>query len=256
MAGDDRRRAKDPTPPAATSKATAVDRLARLPFFQGADAAALAEAAPLARWVALMPGETAVDFGDFTDEVFVVVEGALRVVLRTRLGQEVIFGDLGAGALFGEMAAVDGAPRSTSVTALHATRLCRLPGKAFLDLALRSPAVGRRLLLLLVGRLRTQSDRMFELAALPVRLRLGAELLRLSRPRGGDGAGRVVSPPPQQHVLAARIGARREAVSRELAALARDGLVEAGPRGIALPRPEALRALVDAHMLERAPVAP
>jgi CRP/FNR family cyclic AMP-dependent transcriptional regulator len=224
------------------------DRLARLPFLQGADPAALSEVGRLARWIVLRPEEQAVRFGDTTDDVFLVVEGAVRIVVQTRLGQEMIFGDLGVGELFGEMSAVDGACRSASVTALHPTRLCRLPAAAFLDLALRSPTVGRRLLQMLVDRLRIQDKRTLELATLSVRLRLASELLRLSRPREGGGMGRAVSPPPQQHVLAARIGTRREVISRELRALARAGLVEVGPRAILLPRPDALCALVDGHL--------
>lgn len=228
------------------------ENLGRLRVLEGADPAALAEAARLARWVTLQPGHLAIDFGDPSSDVFLVAEGGVRVMVRTAAGQEVIFGDLGPGELFGEMAAVDGTPRSASVTALHFTRLCRLPAEAFLGLALRSPPVGLRLLRTLVGRLRLQDERLLELATLPVRLRLGAELLRLSRPRGEAAVERVVTPPPPQHVLAARIGARREAVSRELGALAREGLVEVGPRAIRLPRPAALQELVAAELKGRA----
>jgi CRP/FNR family transcriptional regulator, cyclic AMP receptor protein len=225
--------------------------LARLAFLRGADPAALSAAAPLARWLAVGPGGLVLDFGDATDDVFLVAEGAVRVVVRTPLGQEVILGDLGPGEVFGEMAAVDGEPRSASVTALHPTRLCRLPAAAFLEVALRSPEVGLRVMRVLVARLRLQDARMLELVVLPVRHRLASELLRLSRPREGDGGGaeRVVSPPPAQHVLAARVGARRETVSLSLAELAREGLVEASPRAIVLPRPEALRAAIDAELL-------
>src|SRR3712207_9130324 len=73
------------------------DGLARLAFLRDADPAALAEAAPLARWLALGPGELVLDFGDTTDDVFFVAEGAVRVVVRTPLGLEVILGDLGPG---------------------------------------------------------------------------------------------------------------------------------------------------------------
>jgi CRP-like cAMP-binding protein len=224
-----------------------VAALARLAPFAGAAADLLAAVAHKARWRRLGPGEVAIDFGDASRDVFVVAEGAVRVIVRTPAGQEVIFGDLGAGELFGEMAAIDGVPRSASVTALHPTRLCQLDADSFLELALGSPPVGLRLLRSLVGRLRLQDARMLELALLPVRLRLVAELLRLSRPRG-EGAGRAISPPPLQHVLAARIGARREAVSRELSALAREGLVGIGPRAIVLPEPDALHALVQAEL--------
>ena len=232
------------------SRGENLDRgLARLTFLQGADPAALAAAAPLARWLAVGPGELVLDFGDATDDVFLIAGGAVRVVVRTPLGLEVILGDLGPGDVFGEMAAIDGAPRSANVTALHPSRLCRLPAAAFLEVALRSPAVGLRVMRVLTARLRLQDQRLFELAVLPVRHRLASELLRLSRPREGrGGAGHVVSPPPAQHVLAARIGARRETISLALAELAREGLVEVSARAIALPRPEALRAAIDAQL--------
>jgi CRP-like cAMP-binding protein len=101
----------------------------------------------------------------------------------------------------------------------------------------------------LTARLRLQDQRLFEQVVLPVRHRLASELLRLSRPREGHGAaGRVVSPPPPRHVLAARIGARRETVAAALAELAREGLVEVSARAIALPRPEALRAEIEAQL--------
>ena len=194
-------------------------------------------------------GALVLDFGDTTDDVFFAAEGAVRVVVRTPLGQEVILGDLGPGEVFGEMAAIDGAPRSANVTASHASRLCRMPAAAFLQVALRSLAVGLRVMRVLTARLRLQDQRLFELAVLPVRHRLASELLRLSRPREGHGAaGRVVSPPSPQHVLAARTGARRETVSLALAELAREGLLEVSARAIALPRPEALRAAIDAQL--------
>src|SRR3712207_2822046 len=178
------------------------DGLARLAFLQDADPAALSAAAALARWLAVGPGELVLDFGDTTDDVFFVAEGAVRVVVRTALGLEVILGDLGPGEVFGEMAAIDGAPRSANVTALHASRLCRLPAAAFLQLALRSPAIGLRVMRVLTARVRLLDQRLFEQVALPVRHRLASELLRLSRPREGHGAaGRVVSPPPPRHVL-------------------------------------------------------
>jgi CRP-like cAMP-binding protein len=226
------------------------DALARLAFLEGADPAALSAAAQLALWLNVGAGALVLDFGDTTNDVFFVADGAVRVLVRTPLGQEVILGDLGPGAVFGEMAAIDGAPRSANVTALHASRLCRLPAAAFLEVALRSPAVGLRLMRILTTRLRLQDERWFEQVVLPVRYRLASELLRLSRPRDGRGGGgeHVVSPPPPQHVLAARVGARRETISLMLTELAREGLVEVSARAIVLPRPEALRAAINAQL--------
>ena len=223
------------------------DALGRLAFFHGADPTLLAKAAPAARWIAVGPQKLIIDFGDETDDVFLVVDGALRVVIRTPLGQEMILGDVGPGELFGDVAAIDGAKRSASVVALRQTQLCRLPSATFLDIALNAPPVGLRLLRVLTARLRREDERLFELTALPVRERLAAELLRLSRPRTG-GNGRVISPPPPQHVIAARIGARRETVSLSLRSLVDEKLIEVSSRAIGLPRPEALRAAIDARL--------
>ena len=236
-------------PPPATAALTGIaslPSLRQLPFFAGVPDEALAVLAARARWQVYAPGEVVVDSGDPTDEVFFVAEGAVRVVVRTALGYEAILNDLGAGSFFGELAAIDGVPRSANVTALQRTRVCAVPGPAFMDAALASPVAARRLLRLLASRLRAKDERLLEFMALPVRQRLMAELLRLSRDRGGGE--RALSPPPQQHVLAARIGTRRETVSREMAEMARSGLLTVGRRAIVLHRPEALQAEIEARL--------
>lgn len=221
--------------------------LAALPFLRGGAPEVLAGAGRHAQWRDHGPGEMVIDFGDPSDDVFLIAEGALRAVVRTRLGQEAIFTDLRAGDLFGEIAAIDGCPRSANVTTLERTRLCRLPGPVFLDAVLRCPVLCRRLLRLLAARARTQGERLLELSVMGVRQRLVAELLRASRerPGGAPHGSRVISPPPAQHILALRIGARREAVSREMAAMARAGLLAVSRAAIILPDPGALRAELD-----------
>jgi CRP/FNR family transcriptional regulator, cyclic AMP receptor protein len=220
--------------------------LRQLPFFVGVPEEILLALAGRCRWQAYAPGEVVVDSGDPSNEVFFVAEGAVRVVVRTALGYEAILNDLGAGSFFGELAAIDGVARSANVTALQRTRLCAVPGAAFMEIVLASPAAGRRLMRMLAGRLRAKDERLLEFMALPVRQRLMAELLRLSRDRGGGE--RTLSPPPQQHVLAARIGTRRETVSREMAEMARSGLLTVGRRAIVLHKPDALQAEIEGRL--------
>jgi CRP-like cAMP-binding protein len=215
------------------------ERLTRFPMFRDVDATLLAEAARQARWRKVQPGEAVIDYDDSSDEVFLIISGTVRIAIHSASGQEVILGEAGPGEIFGEMAAIDGQSRSANVTAVHNSVLCCLPRATFLDLVLKTPSAGLLLLRLLTGRLRLLDARNVELAILPVRHRLVAELLRLGRPRE-DGQLRI-SPPPAQHVLAARIGARREAVSRELTNLSRDGLAVVTRQSILLPKPDALR---------------
>jgi CRP-like cAMP-binding protein len=221
-----------------------VDALRRLPFLSGIPEEALERLAALARWRTLDPGEVVLDYGDASDEVFFVAEGTMRVVIRSAAGDETILNDMVAGDIFGELAAIDGIRRSANVTALVRSRLCVVPGSAFIQMVLGHPAAGLRLMRMLAARLRMKDERMLEAKALPVRQRLIAELLRLSRDRGNGE--RRLSPPPPQHVLAARIGLRRETVSRELAKLARAGLLTTSRGAIILHRPEELRAEIEA----------
>jgi CRP/FNR family transcriptional regulator, cyclic AMP receptor protein len=236
-----------PPPPAAPAGAANLPSFRQLPFFAGAAEEVLAALAARSRWQVYAPGEVVVDSGDATDEVFFVAEGAVRVVVRTALGYEAILNDLGAGQFFGELAAIDGTARSANVTALQRTRLCAIPGQAFMDVVLSSPVAGLRLMRLLAERLRAKDERLLEIVALPVRQRLMAELLRLSRDRG-NGGERVLSPPPQQQVLAQRIGTRRETVSREMAEMARANLLSVGRRAIVLHRPDALQAEIEGRL--------
>lgn len=229
----------------AVSPIDPVDALARLALLAGAPADALRRFIARARWIDAQPNETVVDFEDATTDVFFVVQGRVRVLVRTADGEHTqILGDFVAGDLLGEMSAIDDAPRSARVEALVRTRLCVVPVAAFLDLAFAARSVGLRLLRLLTARIRGQNQRLLEYTVLPTRLRLAAELLRLSR-RRPDGT-HVVSPPPTQGELAARVGARRETVSRELSALTRAGLLRRTRAAFVLDDPAALRAAVEA----------
>jgi CRP-like cAMP-binding protein len=227
--------------------------LTDLAFFRGADPAVLAKVATAARWRTVEPGQVVVDEDEPSTDIFFVAAGSVRVQLRAASGREVLLNEFGAGEFFGELSAIDGAPRAANVTAVARSRLCIIPAQAFLDFVFATPAACHGLLRTLAAKLRLQTERTLEREALPVRLRLFSELLRLSRPRAGVPAERVVSPPPPHHELAARIGARREVVSRELSEMTREGWLARDRRAIRILRVAEMQALVAAEL--RAPAA-
>jgi CRP-like cAMP-binding protein len=230
-----------------TSPVSVPELLARIAFLEGAPAELLARFAAAARWIDAPPGTTLIDFDDVTTDVFFIVQGTVRVLVRTADGNRTnIFTDCHAGDLVGELAAIDSAPRSAHVEAVVRSQLCAVSAAAFLDVALSCPTVGLRLLRMLAKRIRTQSSRLLEHAVLPTRMRLVAELLRLGRPKA-DGTS-VISPPPTHDELAARIGTRRETVSRDLAGFDRDGLTLRTRTAIVLLKPVTLRGLVEAGL--------
>ena len=178
-----------------------------------------------ARLVTLRSGQIVIGHQDHTTDVFIVLEGTLRVELYSLNGREISLADLGAGDIFGEFAAIDGQPRSASVTATSACAVACISDSAFRQVTLGTPENAEWLARRLVGRIRLQTERIFELNALAVRNRLHCELLRLSLDAGVAHNAAVVQPAPTHAQLAARIGTHREAVTRELQYLQKQGIV-------------------------------
>lgn len=180
---------------------------------------------PCARLVTLRPGQIVIGHQDRTTDVFIVLEGTLRVELYSLNGREISLADLGPGELFGEFAAIDEQPRSASVTATGACALACISAEAFRRITLGTPESAEWLARRLVARIRLQTERIFELNALAVRNRLHCELLRLSLDAGVEGNAATIAPAPTHAQLAARIGTHREAVTRELQYLHKQGIV-------------------------------
>ncbi|MBW8754710.1 MAG: Crp/Fnr family transcriptional regulator [Sphingomonadales bacterium] len=180
---------------------------------------------PHARLVTLRAGQIVIGHQDRTTDLFVIIEGSLRVELYSLSGREISLADFGPGELFGEFSAIDGQPRSATVAATAACSLACIPGEIFRRIVLGTPETAEWLARRLVGRIRLQTERIFELNALAVRSRLHCELLRLSLDAGVAGNASVIASAPTHAQLAARIGTHREAVTRELQYLQKQGIV-------------------------------
>jgi len=180
--------------------------------------------------------ELVLDFEDDTHDVFLIASGQVRVILRIATGREVILGEMGEGAFFGELAAIDGTRRSANITAMVRTGLIRVPQAVFADILRECPHVALELMRTMSARIRGLNTRLAEHSFLAAKYRLYSELIRLSRPRKGHDGQRTISPPPVQQDLAERIGCRREVVSREIARLERENIIERTRGAIVLAR--------------------
>ena len=186
-------------------------------------------------------GQTVIGVGAYPDDVLFIVDGEAEVTLHAVSGREVSVRRLGPGDNFGDLAAVDGLPRSASVVALSELRLNALTRGDFLICLASSPDAGMWFARRMVSEVRRLTDKVFELSALSVQARLLCELLRLARAADCVGASMVtIRPAPTHAVLASRIAAQREAVSRELQALAGRGLLRHDRRTLEFPDLEAL----------------
>ena len=203
-----------------------MESLSQIPLFQGVDDATIEQQSRRCTWRTYEENELIIDYEDETRDVRFILDGRVRIILRIATGKEVILTEMRDGDFFGEIAAIDEEGRSANVTALTRTKLCVMPQSVFIELVESQPSVNRSVMKTLASRCRNLNSRLAEHCFLQTKHRLYTELLRLSRPRLGHEGQRSISPPPTQKELAARIGTRREVVSREIANLKRAKVID------------------------------
>jgi CRP-like cAMP-binding protein len=173
--------------------------------------------------------------------VYFVVAGSVRVVIHSESGREVAFDEMGPGGCVGELAAIDGGPRSASVEALEPTLCAILPRKTFLDVAVTAPAATLALLGRMAAMVRVATTRILDLSTLGAHNRVYAEILRLAKPAGGKS---VIKPIPVHGDIAARVSTTRETVARVFSELARKNIVVKEGGALTIAAPSRLKAMV------------
>lgn len=216
--------------------------LVRASLLSGLDPAVLASVAREMTVMAVAPGQIVVAQGERTDDVYFVLSGQLLGLLLSDGGKEIGFTRIGAGRYFGEIAALDGRPRSITVSAAEDCRLGVMRAQTLLDLMRDQPVVAVNLARDLADRNRMLTERIFGLVVHDVDKRVRVQLSRLAQQSGQLKAGGVLNPAPSHDEIATFVGANREAVSRVLARLASEGIIETGRRRIGFNDIEALVA--------------
>jgi CRP/FNR family cyclic AMP-dependent transcriptional regulator len=194
-----------------------------------------------ARTVRAAKGRTLYGVSARATEVFFVLEGEVQVVLFSSSGRQVSINNLGVGSSFGQLAAIDGQSRSASVVAATDVRLRAIGREDFLSILRAAPEAALWVARNLCADVRRLTERVFELSALNVQARLHCELLRMAR---ASTSGLSIQPAPTHSELANRIGSNREAVTREMRALADLKIVLNRRRSLQFVDPGALERLV------------
>jgi CRP/FNR family cyclic AMP-dependent transcriptional regulator len=181
------------------------------------------------------------------DEVYFVVHGTVRVMNYSASGhREVALDEIAAGGYFGEMAAIDGEPRSAHIIAAGRTLTARLPGAVFLDYLKSNPAAALIMMRRLTEIVRSSSARILDLSTLAAQNRIYGDLLRHAKTGGaGTANAATVKPAPRHQTIAARTSTTRETVARVLGDLARRGLVVREGGALVIKDLAALNRMVD-----------
>jgi len=213
--------------PAAAKPTTSKPRetLGHIPLLRSLDPKTIARLDTQCGWRHRGPKEWILEHHEPSTDVYFLTAGSVRALIHASADRDVILADLQAGQCFGEMAAIDGKPRSSSILALTQSTLAAMPASVFWQLLRAEPDVNEQVLQLLVARVRNLNQRIHEFSTLHVKQRICAELLRSSRPDPSTPHQAIISPPPPHAEIAARVSTGREMVVREFKALERAGLL-------------------------------
>lgn len=210
-----------------TDLALAVDGLRRCALFAHVDDDRLAALAQLTRRRRYRRNEVIFHQDDVGDSLHIVADGGVKIVLPSQEGEEAIIASLKPGDFFGELALLDGSPRSTTATALEPTETLALPRDEFQRFVTEDPRLVTALLKALAGELRRLTGHVEELHFLDLAGRLSMRLVRLARGSDPQASGRVeLNWPFTQSDLAAMIGGTRQSVNKLLSGLVEEGLLE------------------------------
>ncbi|MBY8977446.1 Crp/Fnr family transcriptional regulator [Rhodobacteraceae bacterium NNCM2] len=188
-------------------------------------------------------GEEIVSYQDTERDLFIIEEGTVRVTIYSENGKMVDFRTMGPGTMFGEIAVIDGGPRSASVIATEPCRAGRVTARDFWELAQSAPDFNEALLIHLTGLVRNLTTRVLEYSTLHGPRRLVLEILRFAENIGAEDGRVEFDLFPTHQDLAARISSHREAVSRQMSDLVKSGLLVKQGRKIIVPDLGALRKL-------------
>ncbi len=218
--------------------------LRRIALLQGLSTQSLDALARECAWRNFTAGQHIITRDANDRNVYFVVSGRVRVTSYSKAGRQVTFHDLEQGDFLGEMAAIDGMPRSADVIALESSLVASMTPTVFTGLLRGEPAVAARVLERLAGLVRGLTERVIDLSTLGVQNRIHGELLRLARQAGVSGNQAILDPAPRHADIASQVSTYREQVTRELSALAKAGLLEKDQRRLVVRDVRALEALV------------
>lgn len=174
-------------------------------------------------------GETIFHQGSIGSALYIVVSGQVNISVVSESGQELTLAIFRTGDFFGELALLDGQPRSASARAMRATTTLTLQRTTFLHTIHICPPIAAAVLEAMALRLRQTNVYAEQLANLSAPQRVVCQLIDLALQHGvaDDGATRIDLRLTQDD-LASRSGTTRETVNRVLANLRDRGLIRVG----------------------------
>lgn len=176
----------------------------------------------------LKKGEVLFRKGDEGNTLYIVRKGSIKIVLPSRLGDEVSPAIFAEGDFFGEMALLDGLPRSAHAVALEQTEILALNRKDFFAFLQNSERAIKAIFSYLSVRIRKMDDLLEDAHFLTIPTRFARRLVELAKKHGSVGRDEKIEIDLRlnQSDLASLVGVTRESINKELRVLREKGIVD------------------------------
>lgn len=188
---------------------------AQVPLFADLDTESLRELSHAAHHRGFHAGEVIFHRGDPGQVMYVIRQGKVKISLTSPEGQEVSLAVLGPGECFGELALLDGQPRSADAQAIEMVQAYSLQRMDFTRAVVHHPHIAIQVMQVLSRRLRQTDEMVQDLLFLDVHGRVAKKLLELTETHGvRTPEGIRIELRLTQGELAAMVGASRESVNK------------------------------------------
>lgn len=193
----------------------------------------------------LIKGDVLFRKGSEGTVLYIIKEGRIKIVLPSKSGDEVILAIFSDKDFFGEMALLDGIPRSADAIALEECELLVLSRSDFLSFLMVNKNAMQSVLASLSMRLRKTDDQLEDTCFLNISARFAKKLIELAEAYSQtDESDPLIDLDLTQSDLASMIGATRESVNKEIRLLREKGLITTTDNKIRICNLERLRRRV------------
>jgi CRP/FNR family cyclic AMP-dependent transcriptional regulator len=171
--------------------------------------------------------------GDQTDALYTIQKGKVKAVVMDEEGKEMVLNIHGPGDSFGEIALIDGLPRSATIITLEPVEVLIINRKDFLEVLNDNPRLAITLMKMILHRLRLATEKIEDLVFKDVYGRIASLLLQMAEKQDGK---LVIEERLTHQEIANMVGASREMVSRIMKPLTVGGYLTIGKKHMVIEK--------------------
>jgi CRP-like cAMP-binding protein len=188
--------------------------LRRHPIFCDLEPDALDQLCRYAKHITLKRGATVFSKGDPGNSLFAVISGTVKISISSADGRSAILNLIGAGEIFGDIALLDGLPRTADATANTNCEMFVIDRREFIPFVRSQPALAMKFIELLCTRLRQTSDQVEQVILQNLPGRLASALIRLTGKHKLGPGSRTIAITQQE--ISEMVGMTRESINKQL----------------------------------------